>query len=87
MKRAISISIVLFWLVMVGLLVQRTMPSLRSLPATPYVQAKLLSQVVEPILQPQAKWIGIYHQDREIGYLHRQLTPTASGYQWTEQWR
>ena len=95
MKRAISISIVLFWLVMVGLLVQRTqgtlgsLGTLRSLPTTPRVQAKLrsLSQAVEPILQPQEKWMGIYHQDRKVGYLHRQLTPTASGYQWTEQWR
>ncbi len=90
MKRVISISIVLFWLVMIGLLVQRTQGTLgtvRSLPTTGRVQAKLLSQVVEPILQPQEKWMGIYHQGRKIGYLHRRLTPAASGYQWTEQWR
>ena len=84
MKRVISISIVVFWLVMVGLLVQRTVGRL---PATARVEAKLLSHAVEPILQPQEKWMGIYHHDRKIGYLHRQLTPTASGYQWTEQWR
>ena len=87
MKRVISISIVVFWLVMVGLLVQRTVPSLGSRPTTPRVEAKLLSQAVQPILQPQEKWMGIYHQDRKIGYLHRRLTPTASGYQSTEQWR
>jgi len=87
MKRAISVSIASFWLVMVGLLVQRTMPCLRSLPTTPHVQAKLLSQVVEAVLQPQEKRMGIYHQFHEIGYLHPQLTPAASGYQWTEQWR
>ena len=84
MKRVIRISIVVFWLVMVGLLVQRTV---RSPPTTPSVQAKLLSHPVEPILQPQEKRMGIYHHDRKIGYLHRELTPTASGYLWTEQWR
>jgi hypothetical protein len=75
MKRVISISIVVFWLVMVGLLVQRTVPSLGSRPTTPRVEAKLLSQAVQPILQPQEKWMGIYHQDRKIGYLHRRLHP------------
>jgi len=84
MKRVIRISIVVFWLVMVGLLVQRTV---RSPPTTPSVQAKLLSHPVEPILQPQEKRMGIYHHDRKIGYLHRELIPTASGYLWTEQWR
>ena len=83
MKRIVNISIVLFWLVMVGLLVQRTFTS----HSTSQTTIALLPETVEPILKSQEKWMGIYHHDQKVGYLHRQLIPTASGYQWTEQWR
>jgi len=79
MKRFVSFSIVLFWLVMVGLLVYRTLPQ----PSPPP------SAIAPPVaaLQAQEEWMGIYQQDQKVGYLQRRLTPTDNGYQWDEQWR
>ena len=79
-KRIINISIFLFWFVMIGLLVQRTVTHD---PAS-QTAITLLPETVEPILKSQEKWMSIYHHDQKVGYLHRQLTPTDSGYQWTE---
>jgi hypothetical protein len=41
-----------------------------------------------PVLQEtQEDWLGIYHQDKKIGYVHRRLQPTDAGYRWEEQSR
>lgn len=80
MKRFVSFSIVLFWLVMVGLLVYRTLPQ----PSPP---PSAIAPPAASALQAQEEWMGIYQQDQKVGYLQRRLTPTDNGYQWDEQWR
>jgi len=82
MKRLLSIGIVLFWLVMVGLLIRRTTvdPQSANTPPSPSTPV----QTSEPLAAHDG-WMGIYHQDRKIGYFHRSLTPLANGYQWKER--
>ena len=82
MKRLLSIGIVLFWLVMVGLLIRRTTvdPQSANTPSSPSTPV----QTSEPLTAHDG-WMGIYHQDRKIGYFHRHLTPTPTGYQWKER--
>ncbi|MBM4258211.1 MAG: hypothetical protein FJ147_20240, partial [Deltaproteobacteria bacterium] len=82
MKRLLGISIVLFWLVMVGLLIHRTMAEFRltypsSAPVTP-VQS-------DTPLAAYDGWMGIYHQDKKIGYFHRSLASAENGYRWQER--
>ena len=81
MKRIVGISIVLFWFVMVGLLIRRTLPGSSPLPttATPVDVAAPQTRTEE--------WMGIYHQDQKVGYIQRRLTPIDTGYQWEEQGR
>jgi hypothetical protein len=80
MSRFVTLAIVLFWLVMVGWLVRRTLPQPQpTLPPVPLVTTVPL--------QAQEEWMGIYHQNQKVGYLRRHLTPTTTGYQWDEQWR
>ncbi|MCS6924952.1 MAG: transglutaminase-like domain-containing protein [Candidatus Binatia bacterium] len=73
------IGVVLFWLVMVALLVQRTMPTSLPPPST--------LPVTESVHTVGEEWMGIYHHQRKIGYLQRRLSPTTTGYTWEEQWR
>lgn len=82
MKRLLSIGIVLFWLVMVGLLIRRTTADPQSAPTPPSPSTPV--QTGEPLAAYEG-WMGIYHQDRKIGYFHRHLTPTPTGYQWKER--
>ncbi len=82
MKRILNIGILLFWLVMVSLLVRRTTgevpPAVLPTPSSP------MTQLNTPPSEHDG-WMGIYHQDRKIGYFHRRLTPTPVGYQWQER--
>lgn len=78
MKRFLSVSIVLFWVVMVTMLVRRTLPVHQAPPPPPALPTE--SGV-------QEEWMGIYHHHQKIGYLQRRLIPTETGYQWEEQWR
>ena len=80
MKRFVNFAVVLFWLVMVGLLVRRTVPQ-----PQPPLSPLTLPAASAP--QAQEDWMGIYQQEQKIGYLERRLTPTDTGYQWEEQWR
>lgn len=82
MKRILSFSIVLFWLVMVGLLIRRTTGD--SQPAILPSSPATVVQTREPLTEHDG-WMGIYHQNKKIGYFHRRLTPVASGYQWQER--
>lgn len=81
MKRVAGWIIVMFWLVMVVLLVRRNLPEQHPPPP------------IEPLLdspsslQAQEEWMGVYQQGQKVGYLQRQLTPTATGYHWEEVWR
>jgi len=82
MNRLLSIGIVFFWLVMVGLLIRRT--TVTPQPAgTPLLSATPV-QTSEPLAAHDG-WMGIYHQDKKIGYFHRSLTPHTNGYQWKER--
>ncbi|HEV8716678.1 MAG TPA: transglutaminase-like domain-containing protein [Candidatus Binatia bacterium] len=78
MKRFCVFAIVLFWLVMIGLLVRRTLPQSRLVPPSPAPAG--MSTV-------QEEWMGIYQQDQKVGYLQRRVTPTDTGYQWQERWQ
>lgn len=82
MQRFIKLSIVGFWLVMVGVLVQRNLPNQHSHPSPSPPLAPTSTEV-----QSQEEWMGIYHQDQKVGYLQRRLSPIATGYQWEETWR
>ncbi len=78
MKRLVSISIVLFWTVMVGLLVRRNLPQSHS------------PQALTPspgVVETREEWMGIYQQDQKVGYLQRRVSPTDTGYQWEERWQ
>ena len=81
MKRILSVGIVLFWLGMVGLLIHRTQAP------EPAPQAPVSSSALQPAqpLHNHEGWMGIYHQDKKIGYFHRRLSPLANGYQWQER--
>jgi hypothetical protein len=82
MKRFLGVGVVLFWLVMAGLLIRRTMgePQLADAPPSPVTPV----QVGEPLAAHDG-WMGIYHQNRKIGYFHRSLKPVGHGYQWQER--
>ena len=82
MKRILSFAIILFWLVMVGLLLRRT--TVDSPPAVLPTSPATVVQTNEPLNEYDG-WMGIYHQNKKIGYFHRRLTPTATGYQWQER--
>ena len=84
MKQTIGIGIVVFWLVMLGLLMQRNLPEPSSSNPPSFSEVALDAEAV-----PAAKeeWMGIYHQGQKVGYIRRHLTPTDTGYVWGEQWR
>src|SRR5581483_5860692 len=83
MKRVLSFGIILFWLVMVGLLIRRT-----AAVDTPSTETRSSPSAIAPDHAPLAEhegWMGIYHQDKKIGYFHRRLIPVTGGYQWQER--
>lgn len=82
MKRVLSFGIVLFWLIMIGLLIRRT--TVVDPPSTDIPSASPIVQPRTPLAEHEG-WMGIYHQDRKIGYFHRRLIPVAGGYQWQER--
>ena len=77
MKRFLTFSVVLFWLVMLGLLIHRTMPQSRPVSSLPPIGT----------ITAQEEWMGIYQQEQKVGYLRRQVTPTDTGYHWQEFWQ
>lgn len=81
MKRIVGLGIVLFWVVMVGLLIRRSLPE-----SSPFPPPALPLNIAEADAQ-SAEWMGIYHQEHKVGYLRRHLIPIEQGYQWHEQWR
>lgn len=82
MKRFLSLGIVFFWLVMVGILIHRAVFVSQS--PSPSLPSPLVAQSEERSRE-QEGWMGIYHQDRKIGYFHRRLSPTSDGYHWEER--
>jgi hypothetical protein len=88
MTRVLRSGIVLFWIVMVALLVQRNLPQpqLQNPPGA-QLQSSPLPPAGAVALSAQEEWMGIYQQNYKVGYLQRRLTPTDSGYRWEERWR
>jgi len=77
MQKLIKLSILLFWLVMLGLLIERTY--LR--PATVIA----LDAVTEEGVRTGDEWSGIYQQGRKIGYAHTSVLREADTYHLREE--
>ena len=80
MKRFFSLSIVIFWLVMLGLLVRKHL-----LPENPPPLAPPPS--LTSVQESKEEWKGVYYHDQKVGYIYQHLFPVATGYQWEEEWR
>ncbi len=75
MRRPLAIGILGVWVTMVALLVQRTWP--RSPSTTAPVETIAASASEE--------WMGVYHQERKIGYTHRRLSAVGGGFALVEE--
>ncbi len=76
-KKIISFSILFFWVVMLGLLLERTYFR----PSTVIA----LDAVTEEGVHATDEWFGIYQQGRKIGYAHTQTIPEAETYHLSEE--
>ena len=76
-KKIISTSILLFWFVMLGLLIDRAY--LR--PGTVIA----LDVIAQEGVRSGNEWFGIYQQGRKIGYAHTQVIPEEETYRLFEE--
>ncbi len=76
-QKIIKSTILLFWLVMLGLLIERTY--LR--PSTVIA----LDAITEEGVRTGDEWAGIYQQGRKIGYAHTSVMREADAYHLTEE--
>jgi len=74
MRRVVSIGIVCFWLIMLGLLVRRSWVSLPP-PPPPPVEAPGLSR---------EQWMSVYHEGVKIGYTHVSFTADQDGFSFSD---
>ncbi len=72
MGRLVKTVILLFWLVMMGLLVQRTYLNPTAVIA--------LDEVTKEGVRTGDDWFGIYQQDRKIGYAHTRTAREGDAY-------
>lgn len=77
MSKLIKLSILIFWLIMLALLIERTYLG----PST--VIAK--SVITEEGLRTGDEWSGIYQQGRKIGYAHSRILREADTYHVMEE--
>ncbi len=77
MAKFIKTVILLFWVVMMGLLIERTYIR----PATVIA----LDVVTEEGVRTGDEWFGIYQQDRKIGYAHTNVTLEGDAYHLVEE--
>ena len=77
MTKIIKTVILLFWVVMMGLLIERTYFRPTSLIA--------LDIVTEEGIKSGDEWFGIYQQGRKIGYAHTQTRMEGDAYRITEE--
>jgi hypothetical protein len=77
MKRLIKITILAFWLVMLGLLIERTYIRPTAVIA--------LDVITEEGVRTGDEWFGIYQQARKIGYAHTSVAREADAYHITEE--
>jgi len=76
-KKLLSTIILLFWLTMVVLLIERTYLRPTSVIA--------LDAATAEGVQATDEWFGIYQQGRKIGYAHTQIIPEAETYHLIEE--
>src|SRR3990172_10482827 len=74
MRRVVSIGIVCFWLIMLGLLARRSWVSLPP-PPPPPVEAAALSR---------EEWMSVYHEGVKIGYTHVSSTAEQDGFSFSD---
>lgn len=77
MKKATHFIIIVFWLVMLGLLVQRTY----LLPTSTIA----LDVITDEGIKTGNEWFGIYQQGKKIGYAHTLITREADTYHLKEE--
>ena len=77
MAKFIKTSILLFWLVMMGLLVYRTYLRPTSVIA--------LDIITEEGVKTGEEWFGVYQQGRKIGYVHTNITLEGDAYHLVEE--
>ncbi len=76
-KKIISFSVLFFWVIMLGLLLERTYFR----PSTVIA----LDAATEEGVHATDEWFGIYQQGRKIGYAHTQTIPEADTYRLSEE--
>jgi hypothetical protein len=79
MKRLFSLSAVIFWLVMVTLLARKHLFLESPHPVTPPSPVS--------VEESREEWKGVYYNNHKVGYIYQHLFPSATGYQWEEEWR
>jgi len=77
LNKTIRIIIILFWLVMLGLLVERTY-----LRPSDVIALDLIAREGTRVTD---EWFGIYQQDRKIGYAHSRISPEEDTYHLYEE--
>jgi len=77
MAKTVKTVILLFWILMMGLLIQRTYLRPTSVIA--------LDAVTEEGIRSGDEWFGIYQQDRKIGYAHTRTTAEGDVYHISEE--
>ncbi len=77
MARAVKTVILLFWLVMLGLLVERTYLRPASVIA--------LDAVTQEGIRSGDEWFGIYQKGRKIGYAHSRIAAEGGAYRLSEE--
>ena len=77
MSRLIKTTIILFWLIMLGLLIERTYLRQSTVIA--------LDVITEEGVRTGDDWSGIYQQGRKIGFAHTRVTSEADTYHITEE--
>ncbi len=75
MRRSLTVAIVCFWLVMIGMLLYRTWPPRTAQVATAERSAPSLGE----------EWMAVYHQGHKIGYTHHRLAPDGDGFLFVEE--
>jgi hypothetical protein len=76
-KKLIKIAILAFWLVMLGLLIERTYIRPTAVIA--------LDVITEEGVRTGDEWFGIYQHSRKIGYAHTSVAREADAYHITEE--
>jgi len=75
MRRILPIAVVGFWLIMLGLLAQRTW---HTMPAEP-----VAADNPEPALRDE--WMSVYHDGQKIGYSHYRLSKEGESFAFGEE--